>query len=293
MNIKGFHKQSYLGSHLKVMIILHQKLVTTTKHRHFIVHPFEYGRLHYSCQLCHIGYRKNIQVFGTNHHIYRHVFTKTFVHTFELRTAKTYQLVFDHGTVQYITLTDKIGNKRIDRLIVYIDRRTYLLNPSLAHHHNGITQRQSLFLIVSHIYKCNAQTLVHLFQLHLHIFTHFEIERSQRFVEQQNFRLIDNGTGNGYPLLLSAGERIDITVFIIRHAYHLQGSLHFLFNDRLRCLFQLQTESDIIIHIQMRKKSVFLKNRVHRTLMGRCLCYFLSRYSDFTFRSRLKAGNKA
>ena len=90
MNIKGFHKQSYLGSHLKVMIILHQKLVTTTKHRHFIVHPFEYGRLHYSCQLCHIGYRKNIQVFGTNHHIYRHVFTKTFVHTFKLYTGKTH-----------------------------------------------------------------------------------------------------------------------------------------------------------------------------------------------------------
>ena len=48
--------------------------------------------------------------------------------------------------------------------------------------------------------------LLHLLQLHLHIFTHFEIERSQRFVEQQNFRLIDNGTGNGNTLLLTAGQ---------------------------------------------------------------------------------------
>ena len=133
---------------------------------------------------------------------------------------------------------------------------------------------------------------MHFLQLHLHVFAHLEVKCCQWFVKQQYFRLIDNGTGNSYPLLLPARKRIYITIFIIRHTHHLQSSFHFLFNHLLWCLFQLQTESNIIIHIQMWEKSVLLKHGIHRALMGRRLCYFLTRYLYFTLRSGLKTSNK-
>ena len=40
--------------------------------------------------LCSIRKRENIPVFRANHHIHRHILTKTFVHTFKLYTGKTH-----------------------------------------------------------------------------------------------------------------------------------------------------------------------------------------------------------
>ena len=133
---------------------------------------------------------------------------------------------------------------------------------------------------------------MHFFELHLHILTHFQIERCQRFIQQQHFRLIHDGAGNSYTLLLTTGKRIHIAVFIIRHAYHFQSSFHLLLNGLFRCFFQFQAESDVIIHIQVREQGIFLKYRIHRTLMGRSLCYFHPRNSDFAFRSCLKTSNE-
>ena len=134
---------------------------------------------------------------------------------------------------------------------------------------------------------------MHLLQFHLHVFAHLQVESCQWFVEQQHFRFVDYGTCDSHTLLLSAGQRIYVTVFIVRHPHHLQSSLHLLLNGLLRHLFQLQPESNIIIYIQMRKQSVLLKHRVYRTFVRRSLRDFLPRYFNFAFRSSLEAGNKA
>ena len=94
------------------------------------------------------------------------------------------QAIVNHSTVQNITFANKIGYERVGRLIIYIYRSSYLLNASFAHHHYSITQRKSLFLVVSYIHKRNAKTLMHLLQLHLHILTHLQVERRQRLVKQ-------------------------------------------------------------------------------------------------------------
>ena len=43
-----------------MMIILHQKFISIAKYRHFIMYSFEYRRLHYSHQLCHVRHRKDV-----------------------------------------------------------------------------------------------------------------------------------------------------------------------------------------------------------------------------------------
>ena len=62
----------------------------------------------------------------------------TFVYTLEFGITETYQFVVDHHSVQDITFSDEIGYKRIDRLVIYIDRSTNLLDASLAHDYNRI-----------------------------------------------------------------------------------------------------------------------------------------------------------
>ena len=202
--------------------------------------------------------------------------------------AETYAAILHHRSVQDVALSNKVGYKRVDRFIIDICRCTNLLNLTLAHYYDGITQCQCLFLIVCHINKGNSQTAVHFLQLHLHILTHLQVQCSQRFIQQQHFRLIHNGTGNCYTLLLSSRQRIHITIFVIRHSHHLQRSLHFLLHFSLRHLLQFQTESNVIIHIQMRKQRIFLKHGIHRSLVRRCLRNFLSGYTYFSLRSSLK-----
>ena len=99
-------------------------------------------------QLRHIRNGENIKIFRTDDYVYRNIFTKSFIHTFKLRAAEAYQLIMNHGTIEDIAFSDKVGNKSVDGFIININRCTDLLNFSFTHHNNRITQRQCLFLIV-------------------------------------------------------------------------------------------------------------------------------------------------
>ena len=253
MNIKRLDQHTHFGSGLKSVIILYHKLIAVAQHHHFIMYSFKNTGLYGTTKLCHIRHREYIQILRTNHHIHRCVFAESFVHTFKVTVTEMYQLIFHHDSVQDITFSDKVGHERVNRLIVDVGRRTNLLNTPLTHHHDGITQCQGFFLIVRHVHKGNAQRLVHFLQLHLHVLTHLQVKRSQRLVQQQYFRLVHNGSGNGHTLLLSTRKRVDIAVLIIGHAHHFQGSLYFFKYRILWHLFQFQAKSDIIIHIQMRE----------------------------------------
>ena len=275
MYVHRLNQQTDFRTCFESMIILYQKLIIAHSNCHFVMHSLKDARLNDTAKLCSIGNRKYIQVFRTYHHIDRSIFSKSLIHTLKLLTAETNQTVTHHRTVQDITFTNKIGNKRIDRLIIDICRCTYLLDFSFAHYHDGITQCQCFFLIVSNINKGNAQTAVHFLQLHLHVLTHFQVECSKRLIKQQHFRLVYNGTGNSHTLLLSARQRVYVTVLIVGHTHHFQRSLHLFLHFCLRHFFQLQSESDIIIYIQVRKQSILLEYRIHRTTMRRNLCNLL------------------
>ena len=60
----------------------------------------------------------------------------------------------------------------------------------------------------------DTEFLVQFFQLDLHVVAHLEVKGTQRFVEQQYFGFIDNRSGDGDTLLLTAGERIHFAVFV-------------------------------------------------------------------------------
>ncbi len=121
-------------------------------------------------------------------------------------TGKFNKVILYHDSVQDVALANKVGHKRVNGFVVYFGRRSYLLNFALAHYHNSIAKGQRLFLVVCDIYEGDAQLFVHGFNFHLHVFAHLQVECSQRFVEQQHFGFVHNGTGNSHALLLSARE---------------------------------------------------------------------------------------
>ena len=210
----------------------------------------------------------HLDVFRSNHYIYLLVASESLIHTRNLRSGNLYQTVVDHRSAEDVALADEICHKRIGWFVVDIGRRSYLLDFSLAHHHDGVAQGQCFFLVVGNIYEGDSQTIVHLLQLQLHVFSHLEVECSQRFIEQEYFRLVDDGTGDGDTLLLSTRKRVHIAVFVIAHVHHFQGTLHLGHNLVLRRVLEFQAESDIIKYIEVRKQGVFLEHRVHVSFVG-------------------------
>ena len=158
-----------------------------------------------------------------------------------------------------------------------------------VHHYHAIAQRQRLLLVVGHVDKGDTEFLVQLFELDLHVVPHLQVECTQRFVQQQHFRLVDDGAGDGYALLLTATQGIDFALLVTRHVRHLQRAPHFLLDHVGRYLFQLQTEGYIVEYIQMRKQRVFLEYRVHGALVGRRLRYILPFEQDVAGTGYLEA----
>ena len=172
-----------------------------------------------------------------------------------------------HRSAKDIAFTDKVCYEGICRFVVDVSRGAYLLYFSLAHHHDGVAQGQRLLLVVGHIDEGDAQPFVHLLQLQLHVLSHLQVECSQWFVKQQNFRFVDNGSCDGDTLLLSTRKRVDVTVFIVAHVHHLEGAFHLGHDFLLRRILQFQSEGDVVIYIQVREQGIFLKYRVHIALV--------------------------
>ena len=91
--------------------------------------------------------------------------------------------VFSPKPVQDVTFSDEIGYEGVDGFVVDVCWRTYLLDTAFAHHDDGVAQSKGFFLVVGNVDEGDSKFLVHLFQLHLHIFTHFEVESGKGLVQ--------------------------------------------------------------------------------------------------------------
>ena len=96
----------------------------------------------------------------------------------------------------------------------------------------------------------NAQLFVHGFQFQLHFFAHFQIERAERLVEKQNFRLVNNGARDGDTLLLSAGKGGNGALFETGKVYRFQRVFHFFFDFRLGKRHKFCFRFAVFIHVR-------------------------------------------
>ena len=115
----------------------------------------------------------------------------------------------------------------------------------------------------------DAGGLLDAFQLDLHVLAQAQIQRCQRFVQQQHLRLVDQCPGDGNTLLLAAGQTVHAAVFVALQADDFQHFIDPAVNFVLGQLCYLQAESDVVVHIQMRKKGITLEHGVDLPLVGR------------------------
>ncbi|CCK17660.1 hypothetical protein BN136_3670 [Cronobacter universalis NCTC 9529] len=194
-----------------------------------------------------------------------------------------------HGVAQHVRGTDEARDKRRARTHVELARRVYLLDAPVVKHRHPVGHRQRFALIVRDKHKRNAERALQVFQLHLHLLAQFEIERAERFVEQQHARLVHQRAGDGDALALAAGELRRFTRMGKAERHPLQrlagaGQPRFFIDA-----FDHQPVGDVLQHRHMRKQRVILKHRVNVALPRRQLAGFAAKQANRAVAQLLKA----
>ena len=122
---------------------------------------------------------------------------------------------------------------------------------------------------MGHIQEGDAQALLHALELQLHLLTQLQVQRAQGLVQQQHLGLVDQTSGDGHALLLAAGKGIHMALAVALQIDQVQHSVYPAGNLSLGELFQLQTEGDVVKHVQVGEQGILLKHGVHPALVGR------------------------
>ena len=146
---------------------------------------------------------------------------------------------------------------------------------------------------MSDIDEGDAQLVVHVLELDLHLLAHLEIQRAERLVQKQDLGLVDKRAGDGDSLLLSAGERADASLLKALEIDQVQYSSHLALDHILGRLLLLKAEGDVIVNIHMGKQSVSLEYRIDRALIGRQVLDRFPVKKDLALSRHRKAGNHA
>jgi hypothetical protein len=88
-------------------------------------------------------------------------------------------------------------------IVDFIDR-AYLLHASAADHSNAVTHGESLLLIVCDKDKSDTQAFLQLLEFDSHLSSQLCIKGAERLVEQEDFRLADDGSCQSNPLTLAS-----------------------------------------------------------------------------------------
>lgn len=72
-----------------------------------------------------------------------------------------------------------------------------------------------------HEHKRNTQLALQRFQLVLHLFAQFIVERREGFIKQQQAGFIDHGAGDRHALLLAAGKLMRFALGKFLKLHHL------------------------------------------------------------------------
>ena len=166
-------------------------------------------------------------------------------------------------------MADEIGDELRLREAVDPRRLVLLLHVAGVHHGDPVRQRERLGLVVRHVDERDADLLLQVDELDLHLLAQLGIERRQRLVEQQHRRMRDERPRDGHALLLAAGQLVRIALAETREPNVGERFGDFRADLPARRLRHLERKRDVALDGHVRKERVALEHRAHRPVFGR------------------------
>src|SRR3984957_14717149 len=163
------------------------------------------------------------------------------------------------------------------RAIVDLFRRAELIDLAGVHHRDQVGRRHRLGLVVGDVNRGVTILVVQPSDFEPHLFAQVGIEIGQGLVEQQRFRLDDQGARQRHALLLSARQFAGIALREDFEFCRLEYRLEFFGNGVAIDFAQPQAVDDILGDRHMRPQRVTLEDHRHLALLGR-QCHRFRRY---------------
>ena len=206
---------------------------------------------------------------GTDDDVHLFIFVEAAGTAGELFILEDHKVIALHHAVNDVRLADEVGDELVDGVAVDLGRCTDLLDLARVHDHDLIGHGQRFLLVVGDEDEGDADLLLNVLELLLHLLAQLQVERAERLVEQQHARLVDERAGDGDALLLTAGELGHVAVGVVLKAYQTQHTHDLLRDNVLRLLLDGQAEGDVVVDVHVREERVFLEYGVDLALVGR------------------------
>ena len=162
---------------------------------------------------------------------------------------------------------------------------------ALVHDRHGVGHGHGLLLVVGHVEEGQADLLLDRLQLELHLTAQLEVERSERLVEQQERRTVDDRPSEGDALLLAARElgRPPLREVVeFDEAERLVGLALRVVDPPA-----LQPERHVVDDRHVREQGVALEDRVDRAFVRTGVGDVASSDEDATLRRLLEPRHEA
>ena len=100
----------------------------------------------------------------------------------------------------------KLATNTVDGPVVDLGRGADLVDVARVHDRDAVTHRQRFLLVVGHVDERDPDLALDALELELHDLPQLEVQRAERFVEQQRAGVVHQRAGQRDALLLAAGE---------------------------------------------------------------------------------------
>ena len=174
-----------------------------------------------------------------------------------------------HFAGQEVGRPDESGDEQCCRAVVDLLGGTDLFDATIAHHGDAVAHRERLTLVVGHEHERDADLALDPLEFELHRLAQLEVERCERFVEQQCAREVDKRTCESDALLLATGQLGGLAVGEVGQSDHLEhlGDVGLVL--ALRDLLRLRSEADVVGNGHVREERVLLEDGVDIALVRR------------------------
>src|SRR5471032_280071 len=201
--------------------------------------------------------------------------------------------------VEAIVFTDEIGNESVYRLFVQHAGVGNLLDLAFVKHCHTIRHGQRLGLVMGDIHHRDAQALMQVLDLHLHVFAQLLVQCTQRLVHQDQLRLEHQCTRQSHTLLLAAGQLRRVAMGEGVQLHHAQYPFDPLADLALVQTAHRQRKAQVFRHGHVREQGVILEHHadiplVRRNVVDRAAAQLnFTRRRGFETREHHQAGGLA
>ena len=194
-------------------------------------------------------------------------------------------------SVEEVGRADEVGDEAGRRPVVELLRGAELLDPTAVHHRDPVAHRQRLLLVVGHVDERDPDLGLDPLELELEALAELEVERPEGLVEEEHVGAVDEGPGEGDPLLLAARQLVRLALLVAGQVDELErlaapaGDLGLL--DPLA----LEAEGDVVADVEVGEQGVVLEDHVDRPLVGRVVGHVAAAQLDPAARRQLETAD--